>query len=286
MPRWVIERMTATWEGASPEATGEAVADAMRREADAIAADAQLDHATIAHAVVDLLPIPDDRPLQLLVHGDPGAMTHGGVSTGIGAITMIATAGRKVRVWVTETRPYLEGARLAAWELSLAGVDYTILPDSAVGYLLEHEKIDAVLLGAEWIAANGDTANVIGSRAVAELAAIAPRDDAPVPVYVCAPATTIDPQTQDGRAIPVELRPGRDLSTYLTGFRTDRITALNPATDVVPATRISAIVTEEGVLRAPFPEALAAAHAARESRRPPPQAVASPAAAPTPPESS
>jgi methylthioribose-1-phosphate isomerase len=129
-----------------------------------------------------------------------------------------------------------------------------VLPDSAVAYLLAHERIDAVLLGAEWIAANGDTANVIGSRAVAELAAIAAPN--PVPVYVCAPTATIDASTPDGAAIPVELRPGRDLATNVTGFRPERVTAFVPANDVIPANRITGIITERGVLDPTDPGAL------------------------------
>lgn len=282
MLRWAIERMTATWEAHGEDDPGQAVAGAMRAEAEAIASDAQLDHAAIARSLAALLPTPDGRPLHVLIHGDPGTLTCGHVGTVIGAIGLLASQGRAVRAWLTETRPYLEGARLAAWELQHAGVEHTVLPDSAVSYLLDHETIDAVLLGAEWIAANGDTANVVGSRAITEAAALAGWGSAPVPVYVCAPATTIDATMADGAAIPIELRPARDLATYQTGARNDRVNALNPATDVIRNGRITAIVTEEGVLRAPWDRSLAAAFASREARRPAPIHAPPPVTEPSP----
>ena len=142
----------------------------MRREADTLAIDAMTDHAAIAQHLAALLPRPTGRPLHLLVHGNPGLLSCGQVATALGAITLLSSEGRELHVWVTETRPYLDGARLAAWELSNAGIEHTVLPDTAVAYLLDHEDIDAVLVGAETIAANGDTANVVGSQAVAELA--------------------------------------------------------------------------------------------------------------------
>ena len=211
------------------------------------------------------------------MHGDPGLLSCGQVATALGAITLLASEGRELRVWVTETRPYLDGARLAAWELTNAGIEHTVLPDTAVAYLLDHEHIDAVLLGAECIAANGDTANVIGSQAVAELACRARADTQRVPVYICAPATCIDTATPDGSAIPVELRPGRDLATYQSGINPTRVNALNPATDVIPARCIEAFVTELGVLHSPTPRELAAAFAERESHRTPIVRNASPA---------
>jgi methylthioribose-1-phosphate isomerase len=194
-------------------------------------------------------------------------LTCGHVGTVLGAIERIAGEGRPVKVWVTETRPDLEGARLATWELAQHSIEHVTLPDSAVAYLLGNEAIDAVLMGAEWIAANGDSANVIGSRAAAELAAVAGRDG-PVPVMVAAPVATVDLATADGAALPKELRPPRDLATFQTGFRVDRLSALNPAIDVVPADRIGALVTEVGAIDPSDADALAAAVAERDARRP------------------
>ncbi len=242
---WALAHMTSVIEAAGPDPSGAAIADALWAAADALAMDAQVDHALIARNIAALLPRPDGRPLQVLIHGDPGALTSGLVGTAINGLMLYAAEGVGVHAWVTETRPYLEGARLATWELTNAGIEHTLLPDSAVAALLDSEPVDAVLLGAEWIAANGDTANVVGSRAVAELAAAA---TARVPVYICTPITTYDPALPDGAAIPRDMRPSRDLGTYLTGARPERLRVYNPGADVIPANRITAVVTEMGVL--------------------------------------
>ena len=265
MLEWALDHLNQIAESLGSDATGDAVATALREAADALAMEAQADHARIAQEVAALLPRPEGRPLHVLVHGDPGSCTSGMLGTALNGLALRAAEGAGVQVWVTETRPYLEGARLATWELTNAGIEHTLLPDSAVASLLDAESIDAVLLGAEWIAANGDTANVIGSRAVAELAAGALRG--PAPVYVCAPMTTFDPDTADGAAIPHDVRPARELGTYLTGVCMDRQRGYNPGADVVPARRITAFVTEMGVLFPTDPAALRAAAQERAARR-------------------
>ena len=277
MVRSTLERLEATWLRFGADMHGSVTADALRHEADVLAMAAALDQATIARELADLLrrhadaaaQSPERRPLNVLVHGDPGALTSGTGGAALAAIGMLVGAGRPVRVWLTETRPQLEGLRLAAWELRLAGIDHTIVTDSAVAWLLEHEPVDAVLLGADWIASNGDAANVVGSRTVAELASLGLRDGRRPPVYVCAPIGTVDLGTPGGRAIPREDRAGCELSTYLAGLSVPAEHLLNPAVDVVPADRISAFITEEGVLRPPYGASLAASVAAREARQPP-----------------
>lgn len=266
MLRVCIDRMTALHETFGPDADPLVVADKLRAQADTLAMDSQLDHATIARTLAALLPRPDDRPLQVLVHGAPGTSTGGAIGTGTNAIALVAQEEVPVHVWVTETRPYLDGARLTTWELAPTGVDVTVLPDSAVAYLLDHETIDAVILGGEWIAANGDTSNVIGSRVVAEMAAVA--RSGPVPVYVATPASTIDPAMADADALPMEARPGREILQHLAGWKPERPSALLPALDVIPAGRITAFITEQGTI-APEAAALAAALAARTARRMP-----------------
>jgi methylthioribose-1-phosphate isomerase len=266
MLRFAIDRMTALHATFGPEADQDAAIAELRAQADALAMEAQLDHAAIAGTLAALLPRPEGRPLQLLVHGAPGTSTGGHIGTGLNAISLLAGEAVPVKVWITETRPYLDGARLATWELAPTDVPMVVLPDSAVAYLLDHETIDAVILGAEWIAANGDTSNVVGSRVVAEMAAIARHG--PVPVYIAAPATTIDPSMAEGDALPVELRPGREIAQNLAGWKPDRVAALLPALDVIPAARIAAFVTEQGTI-APDATALAAALAERASRRTP-----------------
>ncbi len=266
MVRFAVERMTALHATFGPDADPAAVAAALRHEADSLAMDSQLDHATIARNLASLLPRPEGRPLTLLVHGAPGTSTHGHIGTVLNAIALLAQEEVRLKVFQTETRPYLDGARLSTWELGPTGADVVVIPDVAVGYVLDTEPVDAVLLGAEWIAADGATSNVAGSRVVAEVAAAARRG--PVPVYVATPATTIDPETRTGEAIPVELRPGREILQHLSGWRPERPQALVPGQDVIPAARIRAVVTEAGTI-APEPGALAATLAARAARRRP-----------------
>jgi methylthioribose-1-phosphate isomerase len=152
-------------------------------------------------------------------------------------------------VFVDETRPLLQGARLTAWELESAGIPHTVVADSAAGYLLAAGDVDYVFVGADRIAANGDTANKIGTY---PLAVVAARHG--VPFYVVAPTSTIDPETPSGAEIPIEERDPREVSS--------RFPARNPAFDVTPAELITAIVTELGVHRAPYAESLARAVAA------------------------
>jgi methylthioribose-1-phosphate isomerase len=257
MLRWATDRVTATWDALDESVSGEDAASAIRELAVELVSQVQLDCAAIARTATELLPRTEGRPLHVLLHGAPGTLTCGQVGTAITALGQLHTDGAPMKVWVTETRPDLEGSRLASWELKHLGIEHVVITDSAVAWLLGHERIDAVLMGAEWIAANGDSSNVIGSRAVAELAAIAGKQ--PVPVYLCAPAATIHPLTADGSAIPVELRPGRDLGTYLAAHKAGRATTINPAADVIPAARITGIVTEAGVLDPRDATALAAA---------------------------
>jgi methylthioribose-1-phosphate isomerase len=264
MLRFAIDRMSAVHDQFGPDVEPLAVAAAVRAEADTLTTDAQLDHAAIARTLAELLPRPAERPLSLLVHGAPGTSTGGHIGTALNAITLLAQEELRIKVYVTETRPYLEGARLATWELGPTGVETVVIPDAAVGYVLDTLPVDAVLLGADWIASNGDTSNTAGSRVIAEVAASARRG--PVPVYVAAPATTIDPAMATGEGIPIELRPGREIVTHLTGWKPERPSALLPSQDVIPAARITAIVTELGAL-VPERDTLIEASRTRGARR-------------------
>lgn len=155
-------------------------------------------------------------------------------------------------VYACETRPRLQGARLTAWELLREGIPFRLMADAAAGWLLSREKVDAVLVGADRIAGNGDTANKIGTYTLAVLAA---RHG--VPFYVVAPTSTIDPSLPAGAGIPIEER-GEDevLSPYGMRFAPEGARAWNPAFDVTPAELITAIVTERGILRPPYEEAI------------------------------
>jgi methylthioribose-1-phosphate isomerase len=277
MIRFAVGWMTSWFDSFDADMPGDEVADRLRHEADRLAGEAQVDHAAIARTTAELLPRPEGRPLHLLIHGAPGTSTHGHVGTAINAIGLLVADEVRVKVWVTETRPYLEGLRLAGWELAPLRVETVYLPDSAVGSLLDREPIDAVLMGAETIAADGSTSNVVGSRAVAELAAIAA--PGPVPVYITTPATTIDLSTPDGPSLRMEARPGRELTQNLATIRIDRLNALMPALDVIPPGRVTAFVTEEGSVR-PEPAAIASAAEARAARRPELPAPAAPPPSP------
>jgi methylthioribose-1-phosphate isomerase len=184
-------------------------------------------------------------------HCNTGALATGGVGTALGAIREGFERGLVAHVLVGETRPLLQGARLTAWELERAGVPVSVVADSAAGSLIARGEIDVVLTGADRIAANGDTANKIGTYPLAVLAA---RHG--VPFYVVAPSSTVDLAAGGGAEIPIEERDPDEVS--------DRFPARNPAFDVTPAALLTAIVTEEGVRRAPYAESLAGLGRLRE----------------------
>lgn len=263
LPTWAMERMEAARSRLDAATDGADLAAALRAEADAIAADVQTAQAAIVAALhrslADLDTDPPGRPLGVLVHGDPGALAGGLLGTGLTALRAARDGGRELRVFVTETRPFMDGARLAAWELRQAGIDHKVIPDSATAWLFDREHIDVVLIDAEWIAANGDTGAVLGSRAIALQAAVTPRGPQRTRprVIVSGLSQAIDPATRDGDAIPVELRPARDQAAFLAGLSIRVADALVPASDVMPADTIAALVTDRGVLAPPSAAAIA-----------------------------
>ena len=262
--RWAVDRVMAAVDTIGDlSEDGGAIADAMRAEADAIVFEATEDHGRMAMAGLAVLTFPDDRPMRILTHCNTGPLACGQYGTALGVIQAAHHEGRAVHVWVDETRPYLQGARLTAWELAQAGVPFTLIPDVAAGHLMARGEVDAVLVGADRIVANGDTANKVGTYTLAVLAA---RHG--IPFYVVAPISSVDLETPDGAAIPIEERSGAEV----VAFRGVRIAppdteVRNPAFDVTPAELITGIVTEEGLVSAPYSEGLAAAVARREQRR-------------------
>ena len=176
-----------------------------------------------------------------------GGLATGGYGTALGVIRRLHEDGRAPSVWVPETRPLLQGARLTAWELAQAGIEHRVLPDGAIAGLFGRGLVDGVVVGADRIAANGDTANKVGTYGLAIIA----RHHG-VPFYVAAPRTTIDPATPDGAAIPIEERPRDEVAGPPPGTVPAPSPVHNPAFDVTPAALIDAIVTEDGVLRPPF----------------------------------
>jgi methylthioribose-1-phosphate isomerase len=185
---------------------------------------------------------------RILTHCNAGALACVGYGTAVGVIRAAAEAGKEPRVWVDETRPVLQGARLTAWELDRLGIDATLVADSMAGSLMAAGDVDLVVVGADRVAANGDVANKIGTYPLAVLAAYHH-----VPFYVAAPVSTIDLATPAGTAIPVEERsPDEVTRVGRARLAPARTRALNRAFDVTPAALVTAIVTERGVARAPY----------------------------------
>ncbi len=248
------------WRAGSDPADPADLADELRREADAIASEAMLDHAALAGHGASWLPRPEARALQLLLHGETGAMASGMIGTAMGIVQRVVAEGCDVHVWVTEGRPTGEGARITTWELRHAGVRHTILPDAAVGWLLQNQPLDAILLGAEWLAANGDAAVFAGGGAMAALASLAASHSSePVPILLSAASSCFDPATPDGGAIPEDLRTGREAGSLIHPGLPAGTQVVTPAVDFARAEHIAAIATASGVLRPPFGPALAAA---------------------------
>ena len=188
----------------------------------------------------------------ILTHCNAGALATAGYGTALGVIRAAVEGGKRVAVFADETRPYLQGARLTAWELKQENIDVTLITDSMAGHFFQQGRFDAVIVGADRIAANGDTANKIGTYTVAVLA-----NAHGVPFYVAAPLSTIDSNCPSGTAIPIEERSAAEV-TSMNGvsIAPDGINVRHPAFDVTPARLISAIITDRGVLRAPYDESI------------------------------
>lgn len=193
-------------------------------------------------------------PSSILTHCNTGALATAGSGTAQSVITAAAKQGNVLRVFADETRPLFQGARLTAWELLKAGIDVTVVTDSTAGLLMQKREIDLVIVGADRIASNGDTANKIGTYSLAVLA-----EKHGVPFYIAAPTTTIDFVARTGRNIPIEERNPRDV-THVgeTRIAARGVKVFAPAFDVTPNELIRAIVTEAGVLRPPFTNSIAA----------------------------
>ncbi|MGH3105309.1 MAG: S-methyl-5-thioribose-1-phosphate isomerase [Gaiellaceae bacterium] len=226
---WALEQMRA-WEGDPAERARE-----LHRE------EVERCRRMAAHAAELFAP-----GTRALTHCNAGGLATGGYGTAVGALRLAWERELVRHVFVDETRPLLQGSRLTAWELETLGVPHTVIADSAAAALMAAGEVDCVVTGADRIAANGDTANKIGTYGLAVLAA-----HHGLPLYVVAPSSTVDLDTPSGEGIPIEERAAAEVST--------RFAARNPAFDVTPAALIAAIVTEDGVHRAPYTESLRAA---------------------------
>jgi methylthioribose-1-phosphate isomerase len=204
------------------------------------------------------------QEVTVLTHCNAGALATGGYGTALGVIRAAVEAGKHVRVLADETRPYLQGARLTAWELSKDGIPVTVLTDGMAAHCMSRGMVDAVVVGADRIAANGDVANKIGTYGLACLAKMHG-----VPFYVAAPWSTVDLDTVDGAAIPIEQR-SPDEVTHVGHRRIvpDGVAAYNPAFDVTPAAHVTAIFTERGEIHPSRLSGHAAAASSRRSTRP------------------
>jgi methylthioribose-1-phosphate isomerase len=240
--RWALDRMLRV----AQQTQGGAAAlwERLQIEASAIWEEDRAMCRRIGEAALPL--VPDGATV--LTHCNAGALATGGIGTALAPIYLAHEAGRHVAVFVDETRPLLQGARLTAWELAHAGVPCTLIADGAAGSLMRQAKIDIVIVGADRIAANGDFANKIGTYSLAVLAL-----HHGVPFYCAAPSSTIDCALADGDAIPIEQRAPDELKTLAGRLVAPAgVAALNPAFDVTPARYVTGFVTDRGVQRPPF----------------------------------
>ena len=242
---WAIERMKRRFEQlSSANSPLDATRRAMVQEAREIHAEKRATDEAMGRFGAQLMPVAG----QVMTQCNAGALATAGIGSALGVIRVAIEQGHKLSVLVPETRPYLQGARLTAWELHEGGVPLTLITDNMVGYFMKKGKVDAVVVGADRIAANGDTANKIGTYTVAVLA-----NAHGVPFYVAAPSSTVDPACPSGAQIPIEERSAEEV-TDIFGSRVapEGVAVRHPAFDVTPARLITAIITERGVFRAPY----------------------------------
>ena len=246
---WAIDRMKRSFAaGATSGESVDQLKDRLDREADLIHdEDVASCRAMGAHGAT---VVPDEA--RILTHCNAGALATAGYGTALGVIRGAVEAGKQVVVYADETRPFLQGARLTAWELVRDNIHTTVITDNMSGALMRLGKVNFVVVGADRIAANGDTANKIGTYSVAVLAR-----EHNVPFYVAAPLSTIDLNTPDGSGIPIEERNSREVTHVGSNQLTpEGAHVWNPAFDVTPSHLIAGIITEKGIFRAPYVESL------------------------------
>jgi methylthioribose-1-phosphate isomerase len=246
---WAIDRMKRSFaEGANAGESVDQIKDRLDREAEAIHDE---DVASCrALGAFGAAVVPDQA--RILTHCNAGALATAGYGTALGVVRGAVEAGKRVAVFADETRPFLQGARLTAWELIRDGIETTVITDNMAGSLMRKGGVNFVVVGADRIAANGDTANKIGTYTVAVLA----REHG-IPFYVAAPLSTVDLKTPDGSQIPIEERQAKEV-THIKGVQLAPDGALiwNPAFDVTPHQFIAGIITERGICRPPYTESL------------------------------
>ncbi|HEX5411766.1 MAG TPA: S-methyl-5-thioribose-1-phosphate isomerase [Terriglobia bacterium] len=261
---WAVKRMRAKFEDALAGAASEShkidrAKTVMEEEAQRVLAeDIAVNEAMGRHGATLL-----KDSSTILTHCNAGALATGGYGTALGVIRAAVEEGKKLSVFADETRPFLQGARLTAWELAKDGIPVTVITDNMAGHFMKQSKIQAVIVGADRIAANGDVANKIGTYTVAVLA----RENE-IPFYVAAPLSTIDLELASGDQIPIEER-SPDEVTHWRGIQTapENVNARHPAFDVTPHRYVTAIITERGIARNPYTESLKALFEEQEVQR-------------------
>lgn len=245
---WGLERMrVCAWSNADSDL--ETLRHSLIEEAIRISSDDEEICSTMGSFGSELINSGDS----ILTHCNAGALACADFGTAIGVIRAAHRQGKRVHVFVDETRPLLQGARLTAWELAREGVPHTLITDNMAGFVMSQGKVDCVVVGADRITSNGDVANKIGTYSVAVLA-----KENNIPFYVAAPMSTIDFTLSSGADIPIEERNPSEV-THFAGVRTapEGTTVYNPAFDVTPNRYVAAIITERGIARPPFADSLA-----------------------------
>jgi methylthioribose-1-phosphate isomerase len=247
---WGIRRMREKFDAVSAQPIANIQQTLVAEAQQMLVEDIAANQAMGKHGAV-LLPASGS----VLTHCNAGALATCGYGTALGVIRAAVDSGKKIHVFADETRPFLQGSRLTAWELMKDGIPTTVISDNMAGAIMRQGKIGAVIVGADRIAANGDVANKIGTYTVAVLA-----KEHGIPFYVAAPFSTVDLNTPDGTQIPIEQRSSREV-THMAGkqIAPDGVGVENPAFDVTPHQYVSAIVTERGIMREPYAETLRAA---------------------------
>ena len=245
--RWAVERMLRLAEGMSMKPV-DVIKAALRAEAERILAEDIAVNQSIGRHGASL--VPDEATI--LTHCNAGSLATGGYGTALGVIRAAWDAGKMVRVYADETRPWLQGLRLTAYEMMEEGIPVWVIADNAAGSFMRQGRIQLVVTGADRIAANGDVANKIGTYQVAVLA-----KENGIPFYVAAPLSTIDPAIPDGDHIPVEERdPAEICQVGGKCIGPEGVAALNPAFDITPARYVKAIITEKGILYPPYSDTI------------------------------
>lgn len=244
---WAVERMQSVYRRTRPQGI-EAIRSALIRESISMHSEDIEINRMMGRWGQELIP----SKAHVLTHCNAGALATAGYGTALGVIRAAVEAGKEVQVFADETRPFLQGARLTAWELEKDRIPVTVITDNMAGYFLHNGKIDCVIVGADRIAANGDVANKIGTYSVAVLA-----KENNIPFFVAAPISTLDLSLRDGSQIPIEER-NPDEVRRIKGIEItpSGMPVANPAFDVTPNKYVTAIITERGVVRAPYEASL------------------------------